>query len=480
MIDNRFVFLLLGAAVTLWSFRNWRQSLQLALVLLVVEGAIRKWLFPGSQELVYFAKDVVLLAAYGGYLRERSRLRLHIQPLPVFYAILAVSFLFGLFQVFNPNLPNLLVGIFGVKAYFFYVPLIFVLPAAFSSDTELYRFLRRYALLSILVGLLAVAQFFSPPSSPLNTYARAGGDTPYVTTFGSSSFVRVTATFSYISGYASYLVAAAILILALLGATRWRFRGNLFVYLALGMTALGMLMTGSRGPILLLALVFPLYWWLAVIREKQGGATSGRLIAGAALLAVFVAFVGQEALGAFRGRAAGSQEEVLTRLTVPLRAPLNVLPSSGLFGYGIGSTHQTAAALVNHLVPYSWLRGLIVEAETGRIMVELGLVGFLLIYFVRLYLIFLAFRYALSLRTLFHRGIVTACLLFFIVQLFGSVVFDVTTDVYYWFFAGLLLLAVRLDREAVARSAAKASTAQARSAGPTPVPAVWQPSPEAR
>ena len=46
----------------------------------------------------------------------------------------------------------------------------------------------------------------------------------------------MTATFSYISGYASYLVAAAILVLALLGATRWRFRGNLFVYLALGMT----------------------------------------------------------------------------------------------------------------------------------------------------------------------------------------------------------------------------------------------------
>jgi hypothetical protein len=32
----------------------------------------------------------------------------------------------------------------------------------------------------------------------------------------------------------------------------------------------------------------------------------------------------------------------------------------------------------------------------------------------------------------------------------GAVVFDPTANVYYWFFAGLLMLVVRLDREAVA------------------------------
>ncbi len=97
-------------------------------------------------------------------------------------------------------------GIFGFKAYFFYVPLLFVLPAAFPSDAALYRFLRRYALISIPVGLLAMAQFFSPASSFLNTYARSNEDA-YVATFGSSTYVRVTATFSFITGYTTYLLA---------------------------------------------------------------------------------------------------------------------------------------------------------------------------------------------------------------------------------------------------------------------------------
>ena len=94
--------------------------------------------------------------------------------------------------------------------------------------------------------------------------------------------MRVTGTFSFIIGYTSYLLATTILILVILATTRWRFRGNLLVFGALGMTLLGMLMSGSRGPVFLLALLFPLYWWLAVVREKQSGQTFVRLLLGLA------------------------------------------------------------------------------------------------------------------------------------------------------------------------------------------------------
>src|SRR6202043_108788 len=99
----------------------------------------------------------------------------------------------------------------------------------------------------------------------------------YVSTFGSSQFVRVTATFSYITGYGSYLVAITILVLAYLAATRWRLRRSLIAHLALGMAMLGILMTGSRGPVFMLALLFPFYWWLSVMRGRDGGATFARL-----------------------------------------------------------------------------------------------------------------------------------------------------------------------------------------------------------
>ena len=164
-MNVRLLVILAGGAAAVWSFRRWRAALQLALVLLVFEGAIRKWLLPGAQDLIYFAKDVLLLGVYAGFLRDRARLRIRFPALPLLYIPLGITALLGLMQVFNPALPNLLVGLSGFKAYFFYVPLLFVVPAAFPSDAALYRFLRLYVLIAIPVGLLATAQFFSPGAS---------------------------------------------------------------------------------------------------------------------------------------------------------------------------------------------------------------------------------------------------------------------------------------------------------------------------
>ncbi|HXO40780.1 MAG TPA: hypothetical protein VN999_04965 [Thermoanaerobaculia bacterium] len=464
-----------GAGAFIWAMARWRLAVQVVMVLLVVEGAIRKWLFPGAQDLVYLAKDVLLVGVYLGFMRDRARSRDRAPALPTLYSALGLGALVGLLQVFNPKLPNLLVGVFGFKAYFLYVPLLFVLPAAFRTDRELILFLRRYILLSIPVGVLAVAQFLSPSSSPLNTYARSdeavgalANGSGYVSTFGSSEYVRVTATFSYITGYGSYLVAITILVLAYLAATRWRLRRSLAAHAALGMAMLGMLMTGSRGPVLMLALLFPIYWWLAVMRGGDGGATFARLLLGAAMLSILLVSVGSDALGAFLGRAS-STSDVAGRIIAPLTAGFDILPDAGPVGYGIGATHQTASAFTQGLAPYYWLHGLGTESETGRVMLELGPVGFLLVYFVRIYLIGFALRQVFVVRTPFHRALATACLLFFLAQLLGSVVFDVTSDLYYWFFGGLLLTTMRLDRLAVL-AASRGAAAPARPLPPLPAP----------
>jgi hypothetical protein len=479
-MDLRSLILFAGAGSLLWAIARWREAVQVVLVLLVLEGAIRKWLFPGAQDLVYLAKDVIVVGVYLGFLRSRERFRLRLPQLPILYSALGLGVLVGLMEIFNPRLPNLLVGVFGFKAYFLYVPLLFVLPAAFPSDRQLIVFLRRYILLSIPVGLLGVAQFFSPSSSPLNTYARSeeavgtmANGSGYVSTFGSSEFVRVTATFSYITGYGSYLVAITILVLAYLAAVRWRLRRSLIAHLALGMAMLGMLMTGSRGPVFMLALLFPVYWWLAVMRGGDGGATFGRLLLGAGMLAILLFAVGSDAIGAFLGRAATSGD-VGERLIAPITSPFEILPDAGPTGYGIGATHQTATAFTQGFAPYSWLHGLGTEAESGRIMLELGPVGFLLVYFVRLYMIGFALRQVLVLRTAFHRSLATASLMFFLAQLLGSVVFDVTSDLYFWFFGGLLLTAMRLDQVAVlqaSRGAAALAGPLPRRPRPAPVPA---------
>jgi hypothetical protein len=469
-MDLRYVIIFAGAGAALWSIVNWRKALQVVMVLLVVEGAIRKWLFPGAQDLVYLGKDVILLAAYLGFLRDRAKLHFRPPALPSLYTALGLGAAFGLVEIFNPKLPNLLVGALGFKAYFLYVPLLFLVPAAFATERDLVVFLRRYILLSIPIGILAVAQFLSPPSSMINTYARAAEETGtgYVSTFGSSQFVRVTASFSYITGYGSYLIAITILVLAYLAAAQWRLRLSLAAHVALGMALMGLFMTGSRGPVFILALLFPIYWWLAVVRGGQGRATFARVLFGLTVIGVLLVSVGGDAVTAFRGRAMGS-EDVLERIRAPFTSPFDTIDDAGPFGYGIGATHQSAAAVTQGLVPYVWLHGLAVEVESGRVMLELGPVGFLLVYFVRLYLIAFALRQVFVLRSPFHRALATACLLFFLAQILGSIIFDVTSDLYFWFFGGLLMTVMRFDRLA-AQKTARAALAVAAPAPPASRP----------
>jgi hypothetical protein len=467
-MNLRILILIAGAGAALWSVQRWRQAVQLGLVLLIFEGAVRKWVFPGAQDLIYFAKDVLFLGAYAGFLKERGWQRYRTPSLPALYGALALGVLFGLLQVFNPNLPNLLVGVLGFKAYFFYVPLLFILPAVFPTDAALTQALRRYLLLAIPVCLLGVAQFFSPASSRLNTYARSAEDFDVVT-FGSSTHVRVTATFSFISGFTAYLLAMSILLLAWLAATRWRFRGNKQILAALGLVLLAMLMTGSRGPLLSFTLILPLYWLLAIVRERQSGAIFLRLVAGMIVIGVLVSQLGGEAVSAFRGRAFGTTENVVERMLVPVQAPFHVLPEVGLAGLGIGATHQAAMSLAGGK-PFFWLRGLAVEVESGRVMIELGPLGFLLVFFSRLYLVFFAFQQIQKLRMPFHRSLATACCLFFLTQLVGNVVFDVTVGVYYWAFAGLLMTAIRLDRVAVRAESQARAQARAQASLPPEAP----------
>lgn len=467
-MNLRMLLVLAGLAVIVWGAQRWRRAVQLAMLMVIFEGALRKWVLLSAQDLVYFAKDVVLLGAYIGFFRERHRLHWKPPAAPLLWGSLVLGLFIGALQIFNPNLPNLLVGILGFKAYFFYVPLLFLMPAMYRNDAELARDLRLYILVAIPVNLLAVAQFFSPASSPLNSYARTATDAAYIATFGSSTFVRVTATFSFITGYTSYLLAMAILILAWLGCTRWQFRGNFLVFGAFAGTLLGMLMTGSRGPVVLLLVLLPFYWWLGVLRERGGGGTFGRLVLGLTLVTGLLAWAGQDALGAFYGRAMGGAHEVTSRVTTPLEAPFHVLPEAGLFGFGIGATHQMATAVTPGLPPYAWLRGLLIEVESGRIVLELGAIGFVVIYLIRLYLIVFSFRQVWRMRTRFHRGLAVASFLYLLGSLPVGNVFDVTASLYYWAFAGLLLTVMRLDQDA-ARAAAPVRSAP-RVAAPTPLP----------
>jgi hypothetical protein len=449
--------LLTIAAAMLWGGARWRRGLEAVLVLLVLEGAIRKWLVPSAASYVYFAKDALLIGVYVGFLRDPARRALPVRVPPPLAAALAVLTALAAIGVFNPNLPSPLVGLLGFKAYLHYVPLIWVVAAAYRTEREVGQFVRRYLTLALPVALLALAQFFSPADSALNTYARSNMSAGSIVTFGAVERVRVTGTFSFITGYSAYLQVVALLSLTVLAVRQWRLRGSLLYYTALASALLGMLMTGSRGPVFLFVLLMPLYWLFGVARA--GLPAFGRFLLGIGLVLSVVNFVGSDAVEAFRARAAGSSD-VASRVLQPFVTPFRIAPDIGLLGYGTGATHQMAEAVSPSIVPYSWLGPHHYEDEPSRVMVELGLVGFAAFFAVRIGLVALALGAVFRLARPLPRALALSCLLLFLGQLVGGVVFNVTGGVYYWWFAGLLFAAERLETEA------RRSAAAARAAAP--------------
>ena len=447
-MSSRILFVLICLAAGLWAFRHWRRTIQLALVLLVFEGALRKWVLPGAQDLIYFAKDGLLAAAYAGFLAsDGSRRARGVVRDPLLIVLLGFSIVIGAIEIFNPHLPNILVGLLGFKAYFFYVPLLWVLPASFDSRAELWRFLYLYVLLAIPLGLLALLQFGSPASSALNTYARTGGSTTAISTFGSSSYVRVTSTFSYITGYVSYLFATALMILSLLSTIQWHFKRYYILYGAFGLTLIGMLVSGSRAPVLMFAVTFPLYWWMTTGRDRQNFLAITRVLVVVGIFALVMAYAADDIVDAFYGRAS-SAHDASGRILSPFLQPFELAGDAGVLGYGIGATHQAASLLVDTGdEPVSWLPGLIVEDESGRVMIETGILGFLAFYGLRLYLVLVAFRMAVQMHDRFCRSVAVACLLFFLTHLPTGIIFNVTASLYFWFFGGMIFLVARLDRQ---------------------------------
>src|SRR5688572_28445072 len=60
--------LIAGALVIVAAWRSWQQGIQILLVVVIVEGTLRKWFLPSASEMVYFYKDVLMVVMITSYL----------------------------------------------------------------------------------------------------------------------------------------------------------------------------------------------------------------------------------------------------------------------------------------------------------------------------------------------------------------------------------------------------------------------------
>ena len=423
---------------------NWRRTLKALFALLIIEGAVRKWVLPQASDLIYFLKDFVLLGAYLSYYgSSASARRLPIKNDPITIIIFLVA-AWCLFQAFNPSLGSPMVGFFGMRGYLFYLPLMWIIPTLFQSEEELYKFLRSHLLFLVPVCLLGIAQFFAPASSPLNVYAP--GEVTSAATFGVTSSVRVTGTFSYISGYSVYLLVCFSLLIPLLASSQYKW-WKLASVIEIFLLTVNSFMTGARGLIIGEVLfLFGYLFFLAFTRPISTVRFLRQLLPLAIVVAIVAPIWFRPAINAFWLRTTSNQD-VSGRIVGSFTQPFEFIKYKELDGYGTGATHQAAPALKKALgLPSGEVIPTYYESEMGRVILELGPVGFFLWYGLRVSIIIALWLVFWKLKRAFLRHLALAAFIIQVIQINGQLVFHHTFSIYYWFLSSFIFLLPRLEQ----------------------------------
>jgi hypothetical protein len=452
-LDNPAVWLFAAMAVpcAFLAIRYWQGALFGVFVLVVFEGALRKWAFPWAQAQIYFVKDAILLAAYLGFILDSRRNLPAAKGAGLIKLVLLVCFVFGCIEVLNPNSPSILVGLVGLRAYFLYAPVAFILPYAIKSREHLLVLIRRYLIMAIPVAVLGFIQIMAGPASSLNVYVSQSDDTPEMLSYfghGEDLFVRTSGTFSYISGYTTFLSFVAFLAIGYNMAHGWRIKNNIIPILALSLLIGAMFTTGSRAPVYYLLGTSPIILWLAARSRVLSRQAAMRLCVILPIVTILALSASPRAFQAFMERAeeASARGETQTRYFEHLNQTISVLPDVPVLGMGIGTTHSAALSIMGAPVTW-WIPGeLWVEQEPARVTVEQGPLGLLLNYFLRLLIAAFALRCAKSFKDPAYRALGIVLAVWLALGPVMSVMLNVTTNLYYWGALGLVLAMRRLEQ----------------------------------
>ena len=385
-----------GVVIIAIAYTNWRRAVKAALVIALFEGALRKWVFPQGQELVYFFKDVVLLGAY---------LRFFFSPTPEMraYTLKANTTVFLVtasilsLSAMSPDIGSVILALYGIKIYLFYLPLLFMMPYLFTSAEDMRKNLVGFALFATPICLLGFAQWLRPGDSIFNVYANQdaiadmGGSATMIGDL--QSRVRITGTFSYITGHVTFVTVFFALHVGLLlskqpkWATLWLLC-NLPLLLANG------LMSGSRSAILCIIFVMVGYLFFSLFTRVSMNRGVVVMLAAIILIGGGISIYSfREAVDRFMARSLQADDSLKSRLIYHTGDSMGfAVKEVGMFGYGIGLTHPAVERMRNVLrVKKPRTLPPVFDMEMSQIYVELGFVGFATWYFMRFFLLFKTF-----------------------------------------------------------------------------------------
>lgn len=388
-----------------------------------LSGAIRKW-FISSDTLSNVILVVQLLMPFG-FLIFQARKAVH----SAFTKLLLLYTIVLVILALNPMNQSVFHGLFGFILHLgFWFACFFYLSNRMFFDPKKYL----YILLLISIGelILGFVQYTLPASNVLNKYAN-DDVIKDIATFDSA--VRITGSFSYLGGFASFLMFYAFMIWSMI---RLKYSSFLTIFLYI-LGLVGCFMSGSRTPTYIYLMIGVL-----LVYSEFGIRNLGKLIVvlaliGGVIVGVFY-FLGNQlhfvlntvdtSYEKFEKRRTGNKEsgEEDRRIMGTLTDVVFFPGEYPTLGVGLGATYQGATAVwgtSKYVKEYpSWL-----EEEPERIVVEGGY----------LLLLFKILLFAVLYKRLRMPGI-AKFILFILIFLFVPIVFNTYNSTY--IFLGLALL----------------------------------------
>ncbi len=164
-------------------------------LLLIFEGALRKWMLPSLSNALLIVRDPVAIVLIAMAWHRRVFV-------PNGYV--AVVWLIGLVGLVSAVLVghgNFVVAVYGLRIALLHFPLIFIIGSVFTRRDVL-QLGRVVLLLCIPMTLLAAMQFYSPQSAWVNR--GLAGSLEGAGFSGANDYMRPPGTFSFISGLAYF------------------------------------------------------------------------------------------------------------------------------------------------------------------------------------------------------------------------------------------------------------------------------------
>ena len=112
-------------------------SVYLFFIWLIIEGILRKWVFPNLATHLFFVKYLLLLIPIFYFVSSGVKISKKEYP---FYILVLLYLVWGFFEIANPRLTNdLRVKFLGIMIHFAFIPLVYIVPFVLNSKNKILK-----------------------------------------------------------------------------------------------------------------------------------------------------------------------------------------------------------------------------------------------------------------------------------------------------------------------------------------------------